>query len=64
MDITLTITEFVKRFQLFQSPAILAFTLITQKAVLPVQLDADHAQALLFVQLALKMGTTPLVEPA
>jgi hypothetical protein len=64
MDITLTIMEFVKRLQLSQSLAKMAFTLITQEAVLLVQLDANHAQALLFVQLALKMGTTSLVEPA
>lgn len=64
MDSTLTITEFVKRFQLSQSPVMLAFSLTAKKDVLPVQLDADHARALLFVQLALKMDSASLTVPA
>ncbi len=64
MVFTLTITEFVKKFQLSQLPAMLAFSLTAQKDVSLVQLDADHAQAPLFVPLALKMDSALLMEPA
>jgi hypothetical protein len=64
MVFTLTITEFVKKFQLCQLPAMLAFSLTAQKDVSLVQLDVDHAQALLFVPFALKMGSASLMEPA
>jgi hypothetical protein len=57
MDSTSTITEFVKKFQLFQSLAMLGSFLKVQKDVLPVQLDADHAQARRFVLLVLKMDS-------
>lgn len=57
MDFTSTITEFVKKFQLSQSLVMQAFSSTVQKAALPAQLDADHAQALPFVLLAYKMDS-------
>ena len=57
MDSTSTITEFVKKFQLFQSLAMLGSFLTVQKDVLPVQLDADHARALRLALPVLKMDS-------
>jgi hypothetical protein len=64
MDSTSTITEFVKKFQLFQSLAMLGSFLKVQKDVLPVQLDADHAQARRFVLLVLKMDSLSWMDHA
>lgn len=55
MDSTSTITEFVKKFQLFQSLVTQGSFLTVQEDVLPARLDADHAQALRFVPPVLKM---------
>ena len=64
MDSTLTITVFVKRFQLSQSPVMLAPSLIAQKDALLVQLTANHVQVPLFVLLALKLDSMLSMEPA
>lgn len=64
MVFTSTITESVKRFQLFQSHVMLVLSSTPQRDALSVQQDAKHAQAPQFVPLVLKTDLVSSVEHA